>query len=339
MNGNVSGSLFLLRAQEKLFEFNVVWNNGDFFVPVRLPFWSGWKVPNHTNLLMNVVIRLLSLFRLLLFFILFVVLFFVTFLYPLSDRNMNFFVVLGSGTLIGLIRVVVLELLGDERLFVNVWAGRSPDCFLEQCLRLDVVGHSVYDVYVLFQVLIILQSMSPPLGRQSVHVSGLCVLTLFVLLFIFAIFLIIVVVRLGNFLLAWFCIRVVIWCHRVYIASVQHLPFGLGLTLYCRYVVLVISPVVGRVVIPPSAVLVYRVPLLLPFPLVIIIVDHHFPVTHWLEMLFVAWRVLHYLFFPSQLYHFRLFSFLLLLFILLLPFDRLWSFVNVTKSLTEQLTV
>lgn len=56
MCGNFNFFLFFIWIDEELPEFNVIGNDGDFFISVRFSLWSWRRVSNDTNLLMNVFV-------------------------------------------------------------------------------------------------------------------------------------------------------------------------------------------------------------------------------------------------------------------------------------------
>lgn len=84
---------FFLRINKKLPELNVIGDDRNFLITIRLALRCGWDISYHTYLLMNVVVILRHFFLILmivyLLFFLFIVLLIEMFLNPLCDGYMQ----------------------------------------------------------------------------------------------------------------------------------------------------------------------------------------------------------------------------------------------------------
>lgn len=84
---------FFLRINKKLPELNVIGDDRNFFITIRLTLRCGWDISYDTDLLMNFIIILRHFFLILmivnLLFFLFIVLLIEMFLNPLSDGYMQ----------------------------------------------------------------------------------------------------------------------------------------------------------------------------------------------------------------------------------------------------------
>ena len=166
---------FFLRIDKKLPKLNVIGDYRYFFIAIRLALRSRWDIPNHTDLLMNVVIILWHFLLILMIiidflFFLFIMLLIEMFLNPLGDGYMQLmFIIIFVYSL--MLRSCVLFRYHDWWLWLKILWMIKVLCNARWGAGCFFVDDVFFIVNILFMLLIVKIVM---LGISLVMVCSAC---------------------------------------------------------------------------------------------------------------------------------------------------------------------